>query len=146
MKIFSNRNFSMWMARVLIALVLAANLQCALAFIWAPALYGASFGIDSPTSAAVIRGFGILFLMWNVPYAFALAHPVRHRISLIEAITMQGIGLVGESGMRLLDGATSMPAANAIERFMWFDGIGLVFLLAAFVVTRIQERTGRQPD
>ncbi len=42
-------------------------------------------------------GMGVLFLMWNVPYAVALWHPLRHRISLYEALAMQAIGLLGES-------------------------------------------------
>ncbi len=47
----------------------------------------------------MLRGLGMLFIIWNVPYAVALWHPVRNHISLSEA---QTIGLVGESIIFLL--------------------------------------------
>jgi len=142
MTILKKKDYPVWVARVLIGFVLTSNMQCTLAFIWVPARYSAALGVSGPTGTAVIRGFGLLFLMWNVPYSIALVHPVRHRISLIEAIIMQGIGLVGEAGIWLCGGLSGMPAADAIERFIWFDGIGLVFLLAAFFVTRRQASRG----
>ncbi len=130
------------MARALIGAVLGWNLQCALAFITFPTHYSPAFGIPDPTGYVIIRGFGLLFLMWNVPYGFALAHPVRHRTSLIEAIIMQGIGLLGESGLWLFGGSRSLPESGVIERFIWFDGIGLVFLMAALLVVFKQGSKG----
>ena len=118
MTIRKKHDFAIWVARGLIGLVLAWNLQCAVAFIGLPSQYSPAFGIPDPTGSVIVRGFGLLFLMWNVPYAFALAHPVRHRTSLIEAIIMQGIGLLGESGLWLFEGGRSLPVANVIERFI----------------------------
>ena len=78
-----------------------------------------------------MRGMGVLFLMWNVPYAVALWNPLRYRISLYEASAMQAIGLLG-CGLILF----SLPAAHAILqasllRFIAFDGAGLILLLLA---------------
>ena len=63
----------------------------------APATFAPGFELGGAAGAAAVRGMGVLFLMWNVPYAVALWHPVRYRMSLYEAITMQAIGLIGES-------------------------------------------------
>jgi hypothetical protein len=79
---------------------------------------------------------GILFLMWNVPYAVAFWHPVRHRLSLLEAVVMQAMGVVGE--MLLL---WTLPAGHAAlrataRRFILFDGAGLLVLVAAMWLAR----------
>lgn len=117
--------------RLLIAVVLAWNVQCAVAFLLAPATYAAGFELAGAAGAAAIRGIGLLFLMWNVPYAVALWQPVRHRTALLEALAMQAIGLVGESLIWL-----SLPAANAVARgslarFVAFDAAGLALLMSA---------------
>ena len=85
---------------------------------------------------AAIRGFGVLFLMWNIPYIVALIHPQKYRISLIEALVMQTVGLLGESFI-----LGTLPAENAIlrgsiMRFIAFDGSGLVALILATWITR----------
>ena len=81
--------------------------------------------------------------MWNVPYAVALWHPVRHRVSLYEALAMQAIGLLGESLILL-----SLPAALTVARasvgwFILFDAAGLALLGMAFALTtRSASRAG----
>ncbi len=126
-----------WLARLCIGLVLAWNLQCALAFLVAPGNYAAGFELAGVAGDAAVRGIGLLFLMWNVPYAVALWHPVRQRISLYEALAMQAIGLLGESLIFL-----SVPAAHAIARgsltrFIAFDAAGLLLLAAAVVLVAL---------
>lgn len=121
----------LWLARVLIGLVLAWNVQAALAFLVAPAIYAPGFELSGPAGAAMVRGMGVLFLMWNVPYAVALWHPARHRISLREALVMQIIGLVGESLILWSLGSGHPVAAGAVKRFIAFDGTGVVFLALA---------------
>lgn len=79
-----------------------------------------------------MRGFGILFLMWNVPYAFALYHPARYRISLIQAVIMQAIAFGGESVLRIRLQNPSPVLLSSIDRFIIFDGVGLLFLLIAW--------------
>jgi hypothetical protein len=46
--------------------------------------------------------------MWNVPYAVAFWDPVSHRLSLLEAIAMQAIGL-------LLSGWLAEHSADAVN-------------------------------
>jgi uncharacterized membrane protein YjfL (UPF0719 family) len=79
--------------------------------------------------------------MWNIPYAVALWHPVRHRISLYEAIAMQAIALLGET----LIGLSLPPAHSALRtsllRFIAFDGAGLLLLLLAIWLTTHGHRT-----
>ena len=78
-----------WPARGLIGLVFAWNVQCALAFLVAPAGFAAGFELTGAPGEAAVRGVGVLFLMWNVPYAVALSHPLRRHVSLYEALAMQ---------------------------------------------------------
>ena len=127
--------------RLCIGVVLAWNVQCALAFLIAPATYASGFGLDGVSGQAAVRGIGLLFLMWNVPYAVALWHPLRHRVSLYEALAMQAIGLLGESLI-----FSSLPAAQALARasllrFVAFDAAGLVLLIVACIVTKQATRS-----
>jgi hypothetical protein len=79
----------------------------------------------------MLRGLGVLFLMWNVPYAVALWNPIRYRLALWMAIAMQAIGLLGETLI-----AISLPGQHfliraSISRFVVFDAAGLLMLVAA---------------
>ena len=130
-----------WFARALIGLVFLWNIQCAAAFLASPGAFAAGFELTGAPGEGMIRGLGILFLMWNVPYAVALLDPVRRRVSLYEAFAMQAIGLAGESLL-----LASLPAGHAalrmsVTRFIWFDGAGLALLALAAVLGRIP----RQP-
>ena len=130
----------LWAARLLIGAVFAWNVQCALVFLAAPGAYTAGFELSGIAGEAAVRGMGILFLMWNVPYAVALWHPQKHRTALFEAAAMQAIGVAGES--LLLAG---LPASAAIlrelvSRFIAFDAAGLALLLAAVLLQRASAR------
>jgi hypothetical protein len=46
---------------------------------------------------AKYKGIGLLFLMWNVPDLIALWNPKKYFLALKLAVTMQFIGLLGES-------------------------------------------------
>jgi len=124
------------MVRILIGLVFLANIQCALVFLINPSPYIFGFGLDGAAGEQIVRALGLLFVMWNVPYAFALANPIKHRVSLIEAVIMQAVGLIGEAGILLIGGPYSLPIENTLTRFILFDGIGLVFLLIALWLVR----------
>jgi hypothetical protein len=73
----------------------------------------------------------VLFLMWNVPYAVAFWHPVRHRLSLWEAVSMQAIGVVGEAIILASLPESCVVLHTSIVRFAWFDGMGLAILVIA---------------
>jgi hypothetical protein len=87
----------------------------------------------------MVRGLGLLFLMWNVPYAVALWHLVRHCVSLYEACVMQAIGLIGESLIRSSLPVAHIAARAAVGRFILFDAAGLLALLAAAWLTARSE-------
>jgi hypothetical protein len=125
-----------WAARALIGAVILWNVQCAVAFLAAPATFAPGFELGGPAGEAMVRGMGLLFLMWNVPYVVALLHPVRHRTSLYEAIAMQAIGLAGESLILLSLGDGHPAASDTILRFIAFDGVGLALLALAIWMTR----------
>jgi len=121
----------LWASRLLIAVVVAWNLECALVFLLHPEVFAPGFELAGIPGAAAMRGTAVLFVMWNVPYLVALWNPVRHRISLGEALAMQALGLVGESFILL-----TLPAGHAVlhtslVRFIAFDAAGVVLLAVA---------------
>ena len=122
----------LWLARGLIALVTAWNLQAALVFILWPERFAPGFELTGVSGAAAVRGTGILFVMWNVPYLVALWHPRKYRLALGMALAMQFIGLLGESLIlfALPDGHVRLN--QSITRFIVFDGSGLILLIGAF--------------
>lgn len=124
------------LARLCIGLVLAWNVQSALAFLGAPSGYAAGFELSGAPGDAAVRGIGLLFLMWNVPYAVALWQPVRHRVSLYEALAMQTIGLLGESLILFSLPESHAVAAASLGRFIAFDAAGLVLLITAVWLAR----------
>lgn len=85
-----------WIARLLIGIVTAWNLQAATIFIFSPRSFVYAYELSGAAGEAVVRGVGVLFLMWNVPYAFAVIDPVRYRLGLVFALWMQWTGLLGE--------------------------------------------------
>lgn len=115
---------------------MASNLYCAILFIWQPGSYAPAFQLSGASAEAAVRGMGVLFLMWNVPYAVAFSNPLRQRTSLWEAVAMQAIGLVGESLIYLGLPAEYSLARQSIVRFMLFDAAGLACLLLAVWVSR----------
>ncbi len=125
-----------WAARVLIFAVSAWNLQVAYVFFRFPQGFVAGFELSGAAGAAAVRGMGILFLMWNVPYFFAMWHPKRFRVSLYEAIAMQSIGLVGENVILQALGVEHVLLRTSVMRFVSFDFAGLLFLLGALFLSR----------
>ncbi len=128
-------NLRTWLGRVLIGIVLFFNVQCALAFLVAPESFAPGFELSGAVGAGMVRGMGILFLMWNVPYALAFIHPRRWRVSLYEALAMQAIGFLSETLLLLTFPPGHSLIQTTVGRFIAFDGSGLVFLaLAAWLV------------
>ena len=125
-----------WIARVLVALVFAINVQCAVQFILWPGAYTAAYQVEGASAEAMVRTVGICFLMWNATYPPVFVHPDRYRVLFGVVIAQQLIGLVGESLLL----ASLQPGlevlASSIVRFILFDAVGLVLLVAAFFLTR----------
>lgn len=126
-------------SRALIGFVFIINVQSALAFIIFPGNYAPSFEISGDIGESVIRSLGVLFLMWNVPYGVALWNPVRFRISLYEAVGMQSIGLLGETLIYAALPVSYVLARSSIMRFVLFDALGLLALLAAVWISRSEK-------
>ncbi len=126
--------WQVWVSRLLIAIVLFWNLQAAFYFMLSPQNYVASFQLEGVPGKAAIMGIGILFLMWQVPYILALLHPVRFRVSLLEAVIMQSIGFVAETGLLFSIPMEYQQLRSSILRFIIFDGAGLLLLIGARVI------------
>ncbi len=132
-----------WISRILIAAVAVMNVQAAFQFMLTPQNYAYGFEMTGAAGEAMLRGMGLLFLMWNIPYMFAAYHPVRHFISVVEAVIMQFIGVTGET-LILLGMPEGHPLIEAsVKRFIIFDGSGLVFLAVAMLLvlsTRVRSK------
>lgn len=131
---FLHRYPKLLIARAAVGVVLFLNIQCSLLFFYSPGGYAASFELTGTGGVTTIRGIALLFLMWNIPYIFALLHPIKHKISYLEACLMQTTGLIGEALIMF-----SLPAGHAIlrdsiGRFIWFDAVGLVILCIGFLI------------
>jgi hypothetical protein len=134
----------LWIARSLIGLVTFWNLQAALVFMMQPHRYAARFELSGEPGAAAVRGTGILFLMWSVPYLVSLWHPYKYRLILGLALTMQFIGLVGESMILVTLSEEHNLLRSSITRFVAFDASGLILLVVAF--WSMSQDTGRKRD
>jgi hypothetical protein len=120
-----------WLIRFLIGIVLFFNVQCAIAFWLEPQLYAPAYELFGDAGIAAIQGFGVLFIMWNVPYIVALLNPVKNHVSLWEAVVMQAVGVIGEAFILRSLPAGHMVLLGSISRFIVFDGLGLILLLVA---------------
>jgi len=123
-----------WIARFLIGLVVFFNLESATAFLLHPGTYTTAYQLTGIPGEAAIRGFAILFCMWNIPYLFALWHPLKYRISVWESILMQGTGLLGESWLVSQIPIKYAQLRSSIYRFILFDGAGFLFLFFALCI------------
>ena len=125
-----------WIARVLVAIVFFINVQCALQFVIWPDAYVGAYQLEGASAEAIVRSFGICFLMWNATYPPVIARPARYRVLFGVMIAQQVIGLVGESLLYTTLGPALPILASSVMRFIIFDGAGLVLLAIAFALTR----------
>ncbi len=121
-----------WIVRLLVALVLAANLSAAVPFVLHPATYAPGFELTGAVGEMLVRSIGLLFVMWVVPYLPAIWNPARYRICLPVIVVQQLIGLTGELWMwqTLPTGHAALHATG--QRFILFDAAGLVLLGVAW--------------
>lgn len=144
-----NPSFQTWLARIFIGMVLFFNVQCAIVFLVFPDTYTAGFELEGAVGIGFVQAMGLLFLMWNVPYAVALADPIRHKISLYESVIMQAIGFVGELMLAIGFHGHHPVIQATISRFMLFDGVGLVALLISAWITHrpmVRNHHGDEPN
>lgn len=127
---------ALWISRLVVGIVFFFNVTCALAFVTKPDQYTAAFEVSGVPGRVLVRGIGMLFLMWNVTYPLVLARPDRHRTLFAVILVQQAIGLVGETWMWL-----TLPPGHAALwitglRFIFFDGAGLVGMGIVFWLLR----------
>ena len=133
-------NSRLWLSRLLIAIVTCWNLQAALVFILWPERFMHGFELTGIPGAAAVRGTGVLFVMWNVPYLETLWHPRKYRLVLGIMVAMQLVGLVGESLILFTLPDRHALLSTSITRFIIFDGSGLVLLAIAFWILKCNAR------
>ncbi len=126
----------LWTSRLLIAFVAAWNVQAASQFIGWPARFVGAYELSGAAGEAAVRGVGVLFLMWNLPYLPAALHPVRFRLALTLSVWMQATGLIGESYILSTLTADHLLLRTSILRFIAFDATGLLLLLLAWALTQ----------
>ncbi len=132
-------------ASILIGIVFIINIQAGIDFYLNPEKYTAAYELSGIPGEISVAGVGLLFIMWNVPYAFALWNPINYKISLVQAIIMQTLGLIGETVLLYRFSAYDFPhLANSIKRFIYFDSAGLILLLiAGFLIYRYKKEQRR---
>jgi hypothetical protein len=121
--------------RLLIGIVVVWNLQAAFVFIFSPARFAGAYELSGVAGETAVRGFGILFLMWTLPYFAALADPVRHRLILVLCLLMQLTGFWGETWIYFTLPGGHPVLAESILRFIAFDGAGVVMLAIAWGIS-----------
>ena len=122
-------------ARLMVGLVLFFNVQCGLVFLVFPQNFVGNFELNGIPGQAMVQALGLLFIMWNVPYAAALIQPIRNRNSHLQAI-----GLAGEMWMLIGLAAGHDTLRITVLRFIGFDSFGLLALSGSFWLLR-PERT-----
>jgi hypothetical protein len=117
-----------------LGLVFVVNVTCAIQFVVWPERYTASFELTGDAGRAIVRGIGVLFLMWNATYPLVILNPYRRRALYLVVLVQQATGLAGESWI-----LASLPEGHAAlrstaRRFIVFDGAGLVAMLIAYAL------------
>ena len=137
-----HRQAALWFARAAVTLVCTWNLTAALPFVFNPAGYLHSFELAGGGigAEALVRGLGIAFLMWQIPFLPVIWHPGRGRTCFLCVLGMQLVGLLGESVMMATLPAGHAPLRATGWRFILFDGAGLLLMGLAYGVLWRQRR------
>lgn len=141
MKRFGSIKNALIYGRILIGIVFILNVQAGIVFYFTPQDFSNAYELIGLPGNVAISGFGLLFLMWNIPYAFALWNPIKHWVSLIQAILMQLIGCLGEIAiiLRIPENQYNV-LRSSILRFIIFDSAGLFLLLFAFSIFKFVKK------
>jgi len=139
----TSENVSLWLARLVLMVVFLFNITCALEFIVRPEAYAPSFELSGVPGEALVRGMGVLFLMWNATYPLAIWHPWRFRWLVLIIIVQQAIGVIGETWMLLVLPSGHEILARSALRFIVFDSGGLLAFLSTFVFMWLTQSKAR---
>jgi hypothetical protein len=138
------RQLLLWLTRLVISIVFFFNVTCALAFIAWPDRYAPAFELAGVPGRVMVRGIGILFLMWNATYPPVLVRPGQNRALFAVLLIQQAIGLAGETWMwaTLPSGHDALWTTGL--RFIAFDGAGLVGMGPLYWL--LNRQRSRSPD
>jgi hypothetical protein len=125
--------FGKYFPQIALVFVLFFNLQCALCFLISPSYYATAFELYGIPGDTAVQGFGLLFVMWSIPYVFALSNPLKHRISYLQAVMMQATGLIGEIIITETIPEIHTILLTSLQRFIVFDALGLILLVIGFI-------------
>lgn len=125
---------ALWCTRIVFGLVFIINVQCALQFVFTPDTYVGAYELEGISGIIALQGMGIAFLMWNATYPFFITHPIKWRVIGIIILIQQAIGLIGESLLLAWLPSGHDILATSIQRFIFFDGIGLLAMTVAYFV------------
>jgi len=92
---------ALWAARIIVLLVCCWNLTAAIPFVLDPSGHVRSFEVSDcgVGGELLVRGLGVAFLMWQVPFLPVIWRPGRNRVCFCCLLGMQAIGLAGETLM-----------------------------------------------
>lgn len=136
-----NKISSKKIASILIGIVFIINIQAGLDFYFNPQKFTAAYELSDIPGEISVAGVGLLFIMWNIPYLFALYNPIQFKISLIQANLMQLMGVLGETALLFRFSHIEHPnLANSIKRFIIFDSVGLLFLIVALLLVHFNKK------
>ncbi len=132
-----------WVARLVVGAVFLMNVGCGLSFLAWPDRFAAGFEVGGVPGLVLVRALGVLFLMWNATYPLVILRPDKNQAMFAIVLVQQVIGLAGEIWIWL-----ALPAGDAALqatglRFILFDGIGLLGMVAAFWLLRAGGKRGR---
>ncbi len=126
----AKRDIASWAVRLAFLVVFILNCQCALSFIIDPTGFMGAYELSGLPGQIAIQGLGIAFLMWNATYPLFIYRPKQHQALGVIILVQQIIGLVGESLLRVGLPAGHAQLAASMDRFILFDGLGLVVMAA----------------
>ena len=132
----------LWLARLLILAVTAWNLQAALVFMLWPQVFTPGFMLSGVPGETAVRGVGVLFVMWNIPYLVAIWQPARYRLVLQLALAMQVTGVLGEVLIFLGVPVEYAMLRSSLSRFIAFDAAGILLLAGALLLVRKEDSHG----
>ena len=125
---------ALWCTRIAFGLVFIINVQCALQFVFTPDVYVGAYELEGIAGTIALQGMGIAFLMWNTTYPFFIARPIKWRVVGVIILAQQAVGLIGESLLLACLPSGHEILATSIQRFILFDGIGLLVMAAAYFI------------
>jgi hypothetical protein len=87
-------------------------------FLFWPTNYLLSIELVGAVGEAMLRGLGVLFIMWNVPYSVAMWHPIHRTIPHFEAPELLP-GLIFATYVHMV--FTDFLSSKVISCSYWFS-------------------------